>query len=142
MGPPSFADVPADHWAFRHIEYVRSMGITDGLPNGCYRPELTVDRGQLAAFVARAVALRAGEEIVAYVPAGEPTFSDVPATLWVYPYVEYLCARGLEEGRGDGTYRPGETCMRGDIEVYLPWISGPTGGDSASAQQVVPLPLS
>jgi hypothetical protein len=132
VGLPSFTDVPADHWAFRHIEYVRSVGITDGLPNRCYHPELAVDRGQLAAFVARAVALRAGEDISAYVPSGKPTFNDVPATLWIYPYVEYLWARGLDEGRGDGTYRPDETCMRADIEVYLTWVSGPTIGDPAS----------
>jgi DNA-binding beta-propeller fold protein YncE len=55
-GPPTahFSDVPTDHWAFKHVEYLRAEGVTGGYPDGSYRPEEAVTRDQLAVYVARA----------------------------------------------------------------------------------------
>jgi len=53
----TFPDVLTGHWAFRYVEHVTSQGVTTGYPDGTYRPEIAVDRAQMAVYVARAFGL-------------------------------------------------------------------------------------
>ena len=55
LAEASFPDVPCDHWALRHVEYVRTLGIATGYADGLYRPEATVDRAQMAGRARRTV---------------------------------------------------------------------------------------
>lgn len=55
--PPSFADVAADFWAYKQIEYIWSRGVTEGYDDGTYRPDYTCTRDQMAVYVARAFEL-------------------------------------------------------------------------------------
>jgi len=41
-------------WAYKHIEYCVENGVVQGYPDGCYRPEHTATRDQMAVYVARA----------------------------------------------------------------------------------------
>jgi hypothetical protein len=60
---PTFPDVPTDHWAFKEIEYLSSgmnaSGgvVVSGYGDGKYHPEYTVNRGQMAVFIARGFAV-------------------------------------------------------------------------------------
>lgn len=119
---PTFPDVPADHWAFRHIEYAAANDIVRGYDDGSYRPEYAVDRGQMAVFVARAIVTPTGEAGLAdYEPAGV-TFPDVtPDTdsAWCWKYIEYLVEHGVVRGYDDGRYHPEYTCSRDQMAVYV-----------------------
>jgi hypothetical protein len=56
--PPSaqrFSDVPPSHPFYADIEWMAASGITSGFPDGTYRPDETVNRGTLAAFLHRAL---------------------------------------------------------------------------------------
>ena len=55
-GPATFADVPADFWSYRHIEYLADpvRSIVHGYDDGNYHPEYIVTRDQMAMYVARA----------------------------------------------------------------------------------------
>ena len=53
----SFADVPPDFWSYKHVEYLRQVGVTGGYPDGQYHPERECARDQMAVYVARAFAL-------------------------------------------------------------------------------------
>ena len=57
--PPSatFPDMPTDHWAYKHVEYVKSKEIVKGYPDGTYQPDVVVTRDQMAVYVARAFQL-------------------------------------------------------------------------------------
>lgn len=58
--PPStatFDDVPTGHQFFRHIEALAASGITGGCGAGKYCPGAPLTRGQMAAFLAKALGL-------------------------------------------------------------------------------------
>jgi hypothetical protein len=47
------------------------------------------------------------------------TFSDVPVSHWAHQYVEALYASGITEGYSDGTFRPGQPVLRGQMAAFL-----------------------
>lgn len=51
--PPEFTDVSDRSWSYPFISALAANGITNGYPDGSYRPQMTIDRGQFAAFMAR-----------------------------------------------------------------------------------------
>ena len=61
LGPapaiPTFSDVPVTHPFFRHIELLAESLITGGCGNGRFCPDQPVTRGQMAVFLAEALAL-------------------------------------------------------------------------------------
>jgi uncharacterized repeat protein (TIGR02543 family) len=54
---PTFADVPSDFWAHRHIEYLAHECVVAGYPDGDYEPQQQVSRAQMAVFVQQAFQL-------------------------------------------------------------------------------------
>ncbi|MFB3880436.1 MAG: S-layer homology domain-containing protein [Armatimonadota bacterium] len=116
----TFADVPADFWAAECIQYAAESNAVTGYPDGTFRPESPVDRGQMAVFIARSVVTPVGEEgLAAYIPPATPTFSDVPASSWCFKHVEYLAAARVASGYSDGTYRPEVVVTRDQMAVYV-----------------------
>ena len=60
-GSATFGDVPLSHIFFREIEALVDSGITGGCGGGNYCPNNPVTRGQMAAFLARALGLHFDE---------------------------------------------------------------------------------
>jgi len=117
---PSFTDVSASHWAYRYVEYAKTLQIVTGYPDGQYRPADDVTRAEMAAFIARSVVLPTGDDGLSWYQApGQPSFSDVPVDHWAYRYVEFVARQGIAGGYEDGTYRPASPCTRAEAAVYL-----------------------
>ncbi|MGH9382349.1 MAG: S-layer homology domain-containing protein [Thermoanaerobaculia bacterium] len=57
----TFADVPAGHLFFQHVEALAASGITGGCGGGAYCPNAPVTRGQMAVFLAKALGLHWGD---------------------------------------------------------------------------------
>jgi hypothetical protein len=53
--PDRFTDVNKSHPFYADIEWMARRGITSGFPDGTFRPDETVNRGTLAAFLHRAL---------------------------------------------------------------------------------------
>ena len=53
----TFTDVPTTHPFYQSVEAMVAAGITGGLGGGLYGPEQTLTRGQMAAFLSRALGL-------------------------------------------------------------------------------------
>jgi competence protein ComEC len=115
--------VPETYWAYRYIEYVAAADVVQGYPGGNYRPEETVNRGQMAVYIARAVATPTGDAGVPEVPEGTPpTFPDVTASndwAWCFRYVEFIAGLDIVQGYLDGTYRPANVVTRDQMAVYI-----------------------
>jgi hypothetical protein len=121
-GEPSFADVPADYWALKYVEYAVSCAIVGGYGDDLYHPEYNVDRGQMAVFVARSVADPTGDGgLESYDPPATPTFPDVATDFWSYKYIEYIAdpAQAIAGGYGDGLYHHEALVSRDQMAVYI-----------------------
>jgi PKD repeat protein len=116
--PPSFTDVPSTHWAYKHIEYAVSQNVVKGYDDGTYQPGLTVDRGQMAVYVARAMVAPGGDAAIPD-PVPPATFPDVPDTYWAYKQVEYCVGQGVVTGYEDGNYHPERPVTRDQMAVYI-----------------------
>lgn len=112
-----FSDVSTSGWACPYIKRLYELGITTGYGGAAeYRPELTVTREQMAAFIIRA---KEGEPAATYCDSGSP-FSDVSSSSWSCKYVKRLYELGITTGYG-GTdrYEPGLTVTRAQMSAFL-----------------------
>jgi hypothetical protein len=96
-----FTDTPANNTFFDYITWMVCHGYVTGYPDGTFRPNNNVTRGQLMKMVVNA----AGWAIDT---TGGPHFVDVPATNTFYPYVETGYNHGVIGGYPCGG--PGEPC--------------------------------
>ncbi len=124
----SFSDVPTDYWAFKYIEYAHQNNIVQGYGNGNYGPEDSLDRSQMAVFLARSMVEPHGDAgLASYVPPATPSFPDVPADFWAFKHIEYIKSQNVTQGYSDGQYHPGDLCTRDQMAVFvmrafkLPW---------------------
>ncbi len=53
MGEAEFPDVPRGHWAEEEIAALANMGILSGYPDGTFRPENKISRGEAAVILER-----------------------------------------------------------------------------------------
>lgn len=121
-GEPTFADVGTGHWVLRYVEYAVSCNIVGGYGDDLYHPEYSVDRGQMAVFVARSMADPTGDGgLAAYTPPATPTFPDVATDFWSYRYIEYIAdpERAVVGGYWDGLYHPEIFVSRDQMAVYI-----------------------
>ena len=115
---PSFSDVPTNHWAYKHIEYAVSQNVVKGYTDGTYLPSVTVDRGTMAVYVARAMVAPGGDGAVPD-PVPPATFPDVPDSFWSYKQVEYCVSQSVVSGYDDGLYHPERVVTRDQMAVYI-----------------------
>jgi DNA-binding beta-propeller fold protein YncE len=119
-GPPTFFDVSDDHWAYKYVEYAVANNIVAGYGDGSYRPDVPVDRAQMAVYIARSVVDPTGDEgLISYVPPPTPTFPDVPAYFWSFLHIEYCAGEGIVYGYLDGKYHPEYLVTRDQMAVYI-----------------------
>ena len=117
---PHFPDVPTNHWAYKYVEYAYANNIVNGYPGGSYGPDVQVDRGRMAGFVARGIATPPGEAgLAGYTPPTTPDFPDVPTSFWTYKHIEYLKDHSVVGGYPDGWYHPEVVCTRDQMAVFI-----------------------
>jgi PKD repeat protein len=119
---PGFTDVAPDHWAYKYICYAVDQSIVEGYPEGDYKPERAVDRGQMAVYIARAVA--GGDSSVPDLGCTEPVFPDVQCDFWARKYIQYTRETGVTGGYDDGLYHPERIVTRDQMAVYVARASG------------------
>ena len=104
-----FSDVKKSNKNSGYIQAAVNAGIVNGYGDNTFKPNQKVTRGHMAAFIARAFEL----------PAGNKTFKDVPANHTAYEAVKKLAAANITTGYGDGTFKPENSLTRAHISAFL-----------------------
>ena len=86
-GTKTFSDVPSDHWAAQYISYAAERGWVEGYPDGTFRPDAYITRGQVVAVTCRLLERTADQAYIkAYFDELPRTFSDMKETDFAYWY--------------------------------------------------------
>ncbi|WP_221040204.1 S-layer homology domain-containing protein [Gelria sp. Kuro-4] len=110
LAAPQAADI-AGHWAEQAIRQLMEKGAVSGLPDGTFRPELTVTRAEFVTMVNKSLGIS---------PVSGPIrFSDVKAGDWFAGQVEAAAARGYVTGNPDGTFSPYRPITREQAAAML-----------------------
>ena len=107
-----FADVPADAYYAKAVEWAVKKGITNGKANGLFGSIDPCTRGQIVTFLWRA----AGSPT----PKGTATVpADVLPGSYCYDAVAWALENSITNGLADGTFGVNSTCTRGQSVTFL-----------------------
>lgn len=107
-----FADVPADAYYAKAVEWAVKKVITNGKANGLFGSNDPCTRGQIVTFLWRA----AGSPT----PKGTATVpADVLPGSYCYDAVAWALENGITNGLADGTFGVNSTCTRGQSVTFL-----------------------
>ncbi|HHV58070.1 MAG TPA: hypothetical protein GXX50_09980, partial [Firmicutes bacterium] len=110
LAAPQAADI-AGHWAEQAIRQLMEKGVVSGLPDGTFRPELTVTRAEFVTMVNKSLGIS---------PVSGPIrFSDVKAGDWFAGQVEAAAQAGYVTGNPDGTFSPYRPITREQAAAML-----------------------
>ncbi|MFS0728092.1 glycoside hydrolase family 3 N-terminal domain-containing protein [Paenibacillus sp. 1P07SE] len=105
-----FTDVPDHHMFYREIMIASGTGLAGGLPDGTFRPDAPITRGETAALLTRAYALAEGRTA--------SQLQDI-AGHWAEEDILRLASNSLAGGYPDGTFRPSRQVSRAEYAVFL-----------------------
>lgn len=106
----TFSDVGASQAASGYIASAVERGIINGFPDGTYRPDEPVTRGQMAIFLSRAFELEQAVDV---------PFSDVSPNMEAYEHIQRILAENITQGYPNNTYRPELPVTRAQFSAFL-----------------------
>lgn len=109
--PLSFTDVTMDQWYYEDVRFVVDNGLFQGVGNGRFNPDGTMERGMMTTVLHRL----AGEPSA----SGSQVFTDVPAGEWYAPGTAWCAQMKIVEGVGGGRFNPHGKVTREQIAVML-----------------------
>lgn len=113
-----FTDIGPDSPAFEAVEFLLSRQMIAGYPDGTFRPENTITREEFSVMLADCLGYEEVDE-----EAGAYIFTDISDS-FALEQIIYLAQKGILNGYGDGTFRPGGIINRGEAASILFSLSG------------------
>ena len=130
QGPESYPDLPSSHWAYEAVTFLTDKQVVVGYPDGLYRPDQKVTRGEFSTMVIKALGLY--EKNV-------PLVFDYKDTKehWADRNIQVASYYGLVKGYGNGMFRPNDYVTRMEaLNIVLNALS-PQNIDSEQAKHFV-----
>lgn len=106
-----FYDVPNDAYYYEAVKWAVEQGVTTGIGNDAFGPELPCTRAQIVMFLWRA----AGSPE----PANTGSFSDVPSDGYYAKAVAWAIENGVTTGVGGDRFAPDDACTRAQAVTLL-----------------------
>lgn len=105
QGPDSYPDLPADHWAYEAVTFLTDKKIVVGYPDGLYRPDQKVTRGEFSTMVIKALGLYEKDTPLIF------DYKDT-AKHWANRNIQVASYYGLLKGYPDGYFFPNKDVTR------------------------------
>ncbi|MFN5955660.1 MAG: S-layer homology domain-containing protein [Dolichospermum sp.] len=107
----SFSDISKDYWAKEYISELAAMEIIGGFPDGSFRPNAAVTRGELAVLLQKVFMKSKIRKAVA--------FKDIPPRHWAYNAIRESYEMGFFNTLGSRKFNPTQKLTRLDILITL-----------------------
>ena len=117
---PIFTDT-VNHWAKSDIDFVASRNLMTGTGDAAFSPDSTITRGMFVTALGRL----AGIDPAAYPSSSR--FSDVPATAYYAPFVEWAASKEIVNGTGAASFEPDRPVTREEMAVIMQRYAGKLG---------------
>lgn len=108
-----FKDVKKTDKFYKPIVWLEQEGISNGWSDGSFRPNWSISRAQLAAFLYRF------EGKPSYTPPSKSRFKDVKTSYRFYKEISWFASTGMTTGYADGTFKPGNGTSRAETSAFL-----------------------
>ena len=105
QGPDSYPDLPADHWAYEAVTFLTDKKIVVGYPDGLYRPDQKVTRGEFSTMVIKALGLYEKDTPLIF------DYKDT-AKHWANRNIQVASYYGLLKGYPSGYFFPNKDVTR------------------------------
>jgi len=113
----NFTDVPEGSTFYPYVKCLACRGVVSGYPDGTFRPNNPVTRGQIAKIVT--IASRSYNAQAAEVPSTDQYFEDIPTGSTFFEYIGWLASQNVISGYPCGGQ--GEPCVPpGNLPYYRP----------------------
>lgn len=112
----TFVDLAPDMLGYREANILFREGITNGCKSDAPRmfcPKCPITRRQMVVFLVKAAGIDTSS------PPATPSFSDVPADHWSYPFVEAAAEAGITSGCGGDRFCPNDPVTRGQAAAFI-----------------------
>lgn len=109
---PLFTDISVNSRYKTEITYLVENKLIGGYPDGTFKPDLALTRGQAAVLLTRALNLPT-------TTVANPNFSDVSTSSTYYGAIAAIVEAGIMGGTGDGKFQPGAPLTRGQMSKIL-----------------------
>ncbi len=105
QGPSSYPDLPKDHWAYEAVTFLTDKKVVVGYPDGYYRPDQKVTRGEFSTMVIKALGLYEKEcpQLFKYVDTEKH---------WAHRNIQVASYYGLLKGYPGGYFKPNNDVTR------------------------------
>ena len=100
------SDLHAGDWYADAVGYAVQKGIVSGYPDGTFKPNQAISRGEFAAIVARFTNITGDQP---------PAFSDLDPNHWSYQAICQVAAKGWLSGYPDGSFKPNQPITRAEV---------------------------
>ena len=117
---PIFTDT-VNHWAKSDIDFVASRNLLTGTGDATFSPDSTITRGMFVTALGRL----SGIDPAAYPSSSR--FSDVPATAYYAPFVEWAASKEIVNGTGAASFEPDRPVTREEMAVIMQRYAGKLG---------------
>lgn len=107
-----FTDISANNRYYTELDYLVENKLIGGYPDGSFKPDLALTRGQAAVLLTRALGLSTND-------VANPGFSDLTPNSTYYGAVAAIVQAGVMNGTGDGKFEPGKPLTRAQMAKIL-----------------------
>ena len=112
IGGPFFIDVPEDAWYYEAVKWAVKNGVTKGIGENRFGPDLPCTRAQIVTFLWRAAGCPEPKST-------ESPFPDLKPGAYYYKAVVWAAENGITTGDDTGRFDPDATCTRAQSVTFL-----------------------
>ncbi len=106
-----YPDMKLNAWYTAPIKSIFDRGLTNGFPDGTYRPNDTITRAEAVTMLGRALKLDKSNK--------NHRFTDVPKDSYAAGYINSAYERGYIKGVSAKSFRPNDPIKRGDMALII-----------------------